>query len=178
MEIGEAELERSLREQLGALAGVARACGVRVAHLKPHGGLYHAAMRRPEIARLIARVAGECSVDGGSVALVGQAGRPGIGVWRELGAVVLEEAFADRRYEADGTLRSRTKPGAVLGSASEAAEQAVRIATGRGVVVEGGSVALRADTICLHSDTPGAVEIARAVREALEGVGVRVERAG
>jgi UPF0271 protein len=98
-----------------------------------------------------------------------------IAVAREEGLRVAEEAFADRGYRADGSLVPRDQPGALLSSPAETAAQAVSIARdGRVMTVDRGWLELRADTICLHGDTPGAPERARAVRKALAAEGVEV----
>ncbi len=169
----ETEIEASARSQVGALVEIVRALGGEVRHVKAHGALYHAAGARPEVARAIglAALAG-C---GAGVVMVGFARSPALGVWRSMGLRVVAEAFADRSYEADGTLRARGLAGAVIADPAEAAAQAVRIAQGEGVIAADGSrVTVDAGTICVHADTPGAVGVARAVREALEGGGVRV----
>ncbi len=171
VDLSPTEIEIHVRRQVEALGWIAHFEDTHVRHVKPHGALYHAAMERPEIARLVARGAWAWSTD---LILVGQAGRPGLDVWRDMGAKVMSEAFADRRYEPDGRLRQRSRSGAVLADPHEVERQAVRIATGRGVVASDGTVVpIAADTICVHGDTPGAVTLARRVRLALEAAGVR-----
>lgn len=173
MEVGlsVAEIEASVREQLVAFDEFARAEGGKVRHVKPHGALYHAAMSRPEVADAVARAAMPWSK---SLILVGQAGASGLNVWSGMGFRVRGEAFADRRYEADGTLRARTREGAVFHNSSDVEAQAVRIALGQGAIASDGSVvAINAETICVHGDTPGAVKLARRVRNALEAAGVQ-----
>src|SRR5262249_45941251 len=94
---------------------------------------------------------------------------------RALGLRAAGEAFADRRYLPDGSLMPRSQPGSVLHDASEAAEQALRIAReGRVIASDGSAVRVDAETLCVHGDTPGAVAIARAIRERLESSGVQV----
>lgn len=169
----EAAIEASARDQVAALVRVVRALGGEACHVKAHGALYHAAVARPEIARAIGRAA--LAACGGGVALVGLAGSPALGVWRAMGLRTMAEAFADRRYERDGSLRARGLAGAVIDDPAEAAAQAVRLAQGVGVLgADGSRVMVKAETICVHADTPGAVNVARAVREALEAGGVRV----
>ena len=158
--------------QIRALEEVAERCGARLVHAKPHGALYHAASRDAAIA---AAIAGAVARVDASLVLVGLAGSPMLSTWSAHGRRVAAEAFADRRYEADGALRARSQPDALITDPAAAAEQAVRIATGRGAVASDGTVVpIQADTLCLHGDTPGAVGIARAVRAALEGAGVQV----
>jgi UPF0271 protein len=172
--IAAADLRASLIVQVGAVQAAARVAGAIVRHVKPHGALYNRAARDPDLAATIAAAIRD--LDPGLV-LVGMAGSASIAAGRSAGLVVAEEAFADRRYEADGTLRSRLLPGALLGP-DEAAEQAVGIARDRTVRAEDGSpLTVRADTICIHGDSPGAVAIARAVVTALGLAGIRVATA-
>lgn len=172
MEMSGAAIEETVREQVAVLDRIVRREGVRLVHVKPHGALYHAAISKRDVAEAVAR--GVRSVDS-KLVLVGLAGAEGLEWWRAMGMLVAAEAFADRRYGADGSLRSRAKAGAMIEGASSAAEQAVRIAEGLGVVAGDGSViVVNAETICIHGDTAGAVEIARAVRGELERRGVRV----
>lgn len=168
------EVEESVRGQILALVRVTEAAGVPLKHVKPHGALYHAANRSREVALAIGRAV--MSVDPGLV-IVGQAGANALQDWRSLGLRVAGEAFADRVYEKDGSLRSRKLAGALIEEPQQAARQAVGIAARHVVALGGGAeVPVVAETICIHSDTPGAVAIARAVRHALEAAGVRVQR--
>jgi UPF0271 protein len=167
------ELEISVREQILALAQVAKACGARLAHVKPHGALYHATNRDREIARAVGRAV--VSVDP-QLIVVGQAGSPSLAVWRKMKLRCAGEAFADRAYERDGNLRSRTRAGALLDDPERAARQAVEIAVRHSVTAaDGFELAVAAQTICIHSDTPDAAAIARAVSERLEAAGVQVQ---
>ncbi len=156
------EIERSVYEQITALASVAKALGCTLRHVKPHGALYNAAARDRSVATAIAAGVRRWNE---AAPLMGLAGSLMLDVWREAGFPVLAEAFADRAYEPDGTLRSRRLPGALITDPAQAAEQALRIA-------RGGS----AQTICIHGDTPHAVQIARAVRARLLGEGLTVAR--
>ncbi|BDC48622.1 UPF0271 protein [Bryobacterales bacterium F-183] len=123
-------------------------------HVKPHGALYNVAVHNKVVAEAIAAGVAAWRRD---VILVGLAGSPMLDVFRAAGFPVWGEAFADRAYEPDGTLRARTKPGALISDPEAAADQAIRLAS-RGDV----------QTICIHSDTPGATAIARAVRLAVD----------
>lgn len=154
--------------QLNRIAGIVSRLGGRLAHLKPHGALYHAAAHDLAVAETIADVAARWArASGGDLpVLVGLAGSPGLARWRALGHVVAAEGFADRRHESDGTLRPRSREGALLVEPAAAAAQAVRLARGE--------VGVEVDTLCVHSDTPGAVDITRAVRAALEAEGFAV----
>jgi UPF0271 protein len=166
MRMSPMDLERSVESQIVALARLAREERAIVTHVKPHGALYHAAGARAEIADAIGRAA-QRAAEGAM--LVGMRGSAALDVWRAGGARVLAEDFADRRYEPDGSLRLRSKPGALLESPAEAAAQAVRLAR----LVEEWD----AGTICVHSDTPGAAAIAAAVHAALAEAGYRVASA-
>ncbi len=174
MALSAVEIQRTVTQQVAALRNIVADRGARIRHVKPHGALYHAAMTRREVADAVA--AGVAAVDR-QLMLVGLAGARGLVWWRDAGMRVVSEAFADRRYEPDGSLRSRTKPNSLIEEPSAAAEQAVRIAQGRGVVAADGSVvAVEAETICVHGDTPGAVVIAAAVKKALGDAGINVCR--
>jgi len=167
------EIRNSVYRQLITLALVAGKCGARVVHVKPHGALYNQAAKDPAIARAIAAGVGLCTND---VIMVGLAGSVMLEEFRAAGFAVAAEAFADRRYERDGSLRARKFRDALLDVPEKAAEQALRIAEGRGVLTrEGAVVAVEAQTICIHGDTPGAERIAEAVRRSLEGAGVGVQ---
>jgi UPF0271 protein len=152
-------------EQVRALAEIAESCGATVVHVKPHGALYNQAVGNRDIAAAIAAGVARWRRD---VMLVGLAGSLMLDVFREAGFPVAAEAFADRRYEPDGTLRSRKFPDALIRDPVEAGKQAVGIVE-RGIVVASDSteVAVNAQTICIHGDTPGAVEIAATVARSL-----------
>ena len=164
------EISASIFEQVKALADVAAGCRARVVHVKPHGALYNQAVRNRELAGAIAEGVGRWSRD---IVLVGLAGSPMLNVFREAGFTVAAEAFADRRYEADGTLRSRKFTDALIRNPEEAAWQALGIAE-RGVVIasDGSQVTVEAQTICIHGDTPGAPQIAAKVTQTLREAGV------
>lgn len=170
MDMPAQEIERTVRMQITSLIQVANSLGVRVVHVKPHGALYHAARSRP-IAEAIGLAA--LTVDSDLV-LVGQAGSPTLDYWRDMDIPCAAEAFADRAYEPDGTLRSRTLPGALL-NADQAAAQAVEIARHhRALTTNGQNVLVEAQTICIHSDTPGAPSMAREVHSRLVAAGFTV----
>ncbi len=159
------EIAVSIFEQVLALAEIAALCGAQLTHVKPHGALYNQAVRNREIAEAIAGGVARWSRD---VVLVGLAGSSMLDVFRKAGFAVAAEAFADRRYEPDGTLRSRKFDDALIRDPEEAGRQALGIAE-RGVVIasDGSEVAVEAQTICIHGDTPGAPEIAAAVARTL-----------
>jgi UPF0271 protein len=166
------ELRASLLFQLGALAAFARDAGVKLRHVKPHGALYNRCVRDEALAATVAQTV--CDFDARLV-LVGLAGSVLLEAGRARGLPVAAEAFADRAYEPDGSLRSRRLPDAGIDTAEAAAEQALSIVTlGRVVAHDGTTVELRADTICIHGDTPNAADYARQVRTALQQAGARI----
>jgi UPF0271 protein len=164
----------SVFEQVRALAEIAESCGAEVVHVKPHGALYNQAVRNRELAQAIADGVARWRRD---VVLVGLAGSLMLEVFREAGFAVAAEAFADRRYEPDGTLRSRKFEDALIRDPEMAARQALGMVE-RGLVTasDGSEVALEPKTICIHGDTPGATKIAAEVARALSGAGIK--RAG
>ncbi len=172
MQLGPDEAEAFILYQLGALAAFARAAGAELVHVKPHGALYNQAAGDHALAQAVARGVSRFSRN---LILVGLANSHLIEAGREAGLDVAREAFADRAYEVDGSLRSRRLPGAVLHDPAQAAQQAVRIARDGSVAAYNGeSVPVRAETICVHGDTPTALTIAQAIRQALAEAGVEV----
>ena len=159
------EIAAWVTQQTEALAEQAERLGLRLRHVKPHGALYNAAARDAGVARAIARAV--AAVDP-ALALVGLAGSQMVVAGQAAGLAVLNEAFADRRYHPSGRLVSRETPGALIVDPDLAAEQARGLAQGGAVAtLGGGGVRIQAETICLHSDTPNALNIARAVHAAL-----------
>jgi UPF0271 protein len=175
MALSPAEIEAAVLYQVGAVAAFARAAGTDLRHVKAHGALYNRAARDAAAAGAIARAVRRFSP---SLVLVGLAGSSLIDAGRDEGLAVAEEAFADRAYEPDGSLRSRELPGAVLDDPAAAAAQALGILRGAVMLAGGGSLAVRADTLCIHGDLPGAAARARAVRAALVGAGVEIRAPG
>src|SRR6516164_1866599 len=170
------EIAASVHKQLLALAAIAEACGAHIGHVKPHGALYNQAARDPEIAKAITAGVRRWRSD---VVLVGLAGSRTLAEFSAAGFTVAAEAFANRRYEADGSLRPRKFRDALLSHPIEAAAQALRIMQQGNVVASNATVvALQADTICIHGDTPGAAKIAEAVRQALREAGIRLRPIG
>jgi UPF0271 protein len=172
VEMASDEIENLVVYQVAALQGFVRSRGARLTHVKPHGALYHRGAEFPDVARAIAEGVRRI---GTQLVLVGAAGSMLIGAGREAGLPVAEEAFADRRYRADGTLVPRGQPGALLTDPDEAAEQAVRLARdGVAIADDASTIPVRADTICLHGDTPGAAEIAKKIHERFRTTGIRI----
>jgi UPF0271 protein len=158
--------------QVGALAAFAAAEGGRLSHVKPHGALYNMAVTRRELAGAIATAVR--SVDP-TLVLFALSASELAAAGRAAGLTVAEEGFVDRRYAADGTLVSRSQSGAVITDARVAIAQGLRMVR-EGTVrsVTDTDVRVRADTICIHGDTPGAPDFARQLRAALESEGVRI----
>ena len=172
MSIEPTEIADLVLYQIGALSAIAKAEGAALRHVKPHGALYNMSVRRADIAEAIARAA--ASFDGDLV-LVGLPGSALLSAGSRLGLRVAAEAFADRSYEADGSLTPRHLADAVLSEPLRAAARAVRLVRdGQVVARDGSTVSVKVDTICVHGDTPGAAELAAAVRAALEQAGVTV----
>lgn len=158
--------------QVGAVLGFCRAEGVPLVHVKPHGALYNAAAQDQALAAAVCQAVR--SIDPALI-VVCLAGSPMVEVARGLGLRCAEEAFADRGYTLRGTLVPRTQPGAVIEDPEKVAERVATLAReGRILSVEGSPVAVSADTVCLHGDTPGAVELAAAIRGRLDREGVAV----
>ena len=157
-------------KQVCSFAEIAANSGARVTQVKPHGALYNQAATNRDIAQAIANGVARWST---SAILVGLAGSSMLDVFRDSGFNVAAEAFADRRYEPDGTLRSRKYRDALILDPVEAAQQALGIVQ-RGVVIvhDGTEVVVDAQTVCIHSDSPGAAHIAAAVSRALREAGV------
>ena len=172
MDLSPAEVEDAVLLQIGALHAFTRALGVPLVHVKPHGALYNRAAKDAAIAAAIARaVAG---FDAGLI-LVGLAGSELVTAGQSLGLPVAREAFADRAYEPDGTLRARGLPGAMLPDSAAMVEQAIMIARDGQVTAYGGThLSIDADTICLHGDTREAAGRAQALRAGLRGAGIAI----
>ena len=167
------EVEAAVVYQVGAVAAFATRAGVALRHVKPHGALYNEAARDRELADAIARAIRSVSP---SLVLVGLAGSQLLEAGRASGLVVAAEAFADRAYEADGSLRSRRLPDSLLDDPAAAADQAISIVRdGRVVASDGSTVSIDARTLCVHGDAPGAAERAIAVRAALARAGIAVQ---
>ena len=170
------ELASCVYKQLLALDSIVEQRSGTIRHVKVHGALYNQAARDASIARAIAEGVRRWRSD---VVLVGLAGSVMLAEFRAAGFAVAGEAFADRRYQSDGSLRSRKWPNALVTDPEHAAAQALRIAQQREVATaDGSTIPLQAHTICIHSDTPGALKIAAHVRRRLEQAGIEVQPLG
>jgi UPF0271 protein len=172
MDVDSADLRADVIYQIGALNGLAAAAGTTVRYVKPHGALYNTIAHDERQARDV--IAAMREIDPG-LCLVALAGSPLLGWARGEGLRAVAEAFADRAYTPQGTLVSRREPGAVLHDADDVAERMLRLATD-GVVtaIDGSTVRIEAESVCVHGDSPGAVEMARQVRVRLEQAGVTI----
>lgn len=159
MDVAPDELTDDVLYQIGALDGIARACGGRVRYVKPHGALYHAVSGHERQAEAVVRAVAEYDP---ALPVVGLPGSTFLQLAGKTGLAVVREAFADRAYDSTGALVSRRQPGALIVDPDAAAGQAVRLAGA-------------ADSICVHSDTPGATVLAARVRQALEAAGLEVK---
>lgn len=158
--------------QIGALAGFATACGGKLAHVKPHGALYNMAAKDAQLARAIARAVRDFDA---ALVLFGLAGSELVRAGEQAGLITANEVFADRTYQADGSLTPRTQPDAMIHDPEAAIAQVRRmLREGRVRSQQGSDVPVQPDTLCIHGDAPGAVEFARRIRQALDADGVRV----
>ena len=170
MNLSAQAISDSIYQQVRTLAEIAAHCGVQLTHVKPHGALYNQAVHNRQLAQAIADGVTRWRRD---VALVGLAGSPMLNVFRDAGFSVAAEAFADRRYESDGTLRSRKHEDALIHDPAKASRQALSIAQqGTVTACDGSQVTVTAQTICIHGDTPGAPQIAAAVAKTLRDAGL------
>ncbi|MFI1732528.1 LamB/YcsF family protein [Streptomyces acidicola] len=173
MDVPPAELAAEVAYQIGALAVFARAAGARVAYVKPHGALYNRVVHDEEQAGAV--VEGVRLADA-ALPVLGLPGSRLLKLAEQAGLPVVTEAFADRAYTDEGTLVPRGQDGAVISDADAVVERSVGLALSGTVTSHSGErVMVRARSLCLHGDTPGAVELARRVRDELESAGVRVE---
>jgi UPF0271 protein len=164
------EVEQFVLYQIGALYGFCRAHGVEIEHVKAHGALYNQAAEDPALARAIARGTARFSR---SIPLVGLASsRAFAEAAADAGLRFVPEAFADRRYNPNGTLQSRAIAGSLITDPQAAAEQVLSIVQrGTAVAHDGSTIPLRAQSVCFHGDTPGAPTILAAARARLEAAG-------
>ena len=159
------EVATWVTQQIERLAEQAARLGVPLAHVKPHGALYNVAARDVAVARAIAQAVAAFDP---ALIVLGLSGSHLVAAGQAAGLDVLNEAFADRRYQTNGQLVSRETSGALIVEPAAAAAQAEQLAQGRAIgTLNGGRIRVQADTICLHGDTPGALNIARAVHAAL-----------
>ena len=168
----EPELIGDVIYQIGALQGVARSVGAEVRYVKAHGALYNTIAAGGRHARAVLTAIARCDP---ALVVVGLAGSRFLDQAREAGLTTVAEAFADRAYTPDGALLSRREPGAVLHDPAQVTERMVQLVrTGTVEAVDGTRVEVHAESLCVHSDSPGAVAMAQAVRAGLESAGIAV----
>jgi UPF0271 protein len=175
MQLDPDELYASVVYQVGALQAIAKAAGGALHHVKAHGALYNMAARDRAMTLAICRAVRDLDPD---LVFFGLAGSAMIGVAREAGLAVAEEVFADRSYQDDGSLTPRSQPGAMITDVEACVAQVLRMVR-EGVVrsVNGVDVPVRAHTLCIHGDQPGAVAFAQRIRAALADAGAQVRPA-
>lgn len=172
LDVAPRELTDDVIYQMGALDALCRVSGTQVRYLKPHGALYNTIVHHEAQASAVVDAVLEYDV---TLPVLGLPGSVFLAIARERGLRVVAEAFADRAYTPEGTLVPRNQPGAVLHDPDEVAARVMRLVVdGVIVAIDGSLVKVQADSVCLHGDSPGAVEMAGAVRAALDGAGVRV----
>jgi UPF0271 protein len=173
------EIRRYIIYQIGALSAFCAIHGARLQHVKPHGALYLAAVENEPIARAVAQAIVSVDPDLIYVALAGAKGEMVRRIGKAVGLKVVYEAFPDRAYTPEGTLVSRRKPGAVIKDPKEVARRALLMAAeGVVVAVDGTRIPLEAQTICVHGDTPSAVELVRSIRETFKSEGIVLKPMG
>ena len=173
IDVAPGDLTADVLYQLGALEAFAKAAGSRVRYVKPHGALYNRIVRDPVQAAAVVEAIRRYDP---ALPLLTLPGSAAMEAAREAGVPTVAEGFADRAYTGEGRLVSRREPGAVLHDPERVATRAVIMATeGRVETIDGGQVEVEVRSLCVHGDTPGAVDLARAVRAALEDAGVALE---
>ncbi|MFC6705429.1 LamB/YcsF family protein [Flexivirga alba] len=169
IDVSAEDLYADVLYQIGALDGIARSVGSRVSYVKPHGALYNTVVHHEEQAAAVVRAVAAA----GGLPILGLPGSAVLTAASAAGIRAVPEAFADRAYTAEGTLMPRTSPGAVLTDPSAIAKRAVRMALEHEVTaIDGSLVSTSAESICVHGDSPDAVAMATAVRDALVDAGL------
>jgi 5-oxoprolinase (ATP-hydrolysing) subunit A len=176
MAVSPREAEDFVLYQIAAVSGIAAAEGVPLQHVKPHGALFNMAVRDAGLAAAIARATAAFDP---KLILFGLPESELLNAGRAEGLRVAAEAFADREYEADGSLVARSQPGSVIHDVSTVVARAVRMAKeGTVVAIDGTILKFKPDTICVHSDTPGADDLAARLRSALDAAAISVRAIG
>ncbi len=165
------EVCQVVADQLRVVAQVVAVEGTRLAHAKPHGALYNMAARDPRIAQAVVR---GIQAFGDPLRVVALAGSALVAAAREAGLPVVQEAFVDRAYRADGRLVPRSEPGALVEGEAAVRRRIRDLLAGTVISVDGTPLPIRADSVCLHSDTPQALRLADVVRDELASAGVRI----
>ena len=173
MNVTPAEVKAYIQYQVGALSAFCRAAGVKLHHVKPHGAMYNMAGADGRLARAVAEAVAEID---DSLILLALSGSEMIRAADAVGLPSASEVFADRAYEEDGSLRARSKPDAVIHDEAECAARVLRMVTeGKVTAVTGRDIDIRADSICVHGDSPEALLFVRRIRETLKNGGVTIK---
>lgn len=176
MEIDPEEVFNLVVYQVGAVDTFAKINGNRLNHVKPHGALYNMAAKNREISQAIAEAVNKINPN---LILFGLAGSELIEMGKKVGLTVAEEVFADRTYQADGSLTSRKLKNAMVEHADEAISRVIRmVKEGKVEAVDGTDIAIQADTICIHGDEPKSLEFAKKLHNALTAQGISIEKVG
>jgi UPF0271 protein len=176
MDLSPGEIEAYLLYQMGALAAFAKAHGLPLQHLKAHGALGNAAFVDLEVSKTLARAAARYDKN---LIFVALAGTVMVQAAKEIGVRYVEEAYADRVYNPDGTLQSRKIVGSVIHDPEKAARQALTIVReGHVIAHDGTKVSIKPETLCVHGDTPSAMAILQKIREELKKVSITVAPMG
>lgn len=176
MDCSPEEIRTFMIYQIGALNAFCAANGVKLSHVKPHGSLYLTAVENEVVARSIAEAIASVNSELSYVALAGAKGELMTRIGREVGLRVVYEAFPDRAYTSEGTLVSRKEPGAVIKDPEEVAQRALKMARyGKVTALDGSEIVMNVQTLCVHGDTPGSVNLAKSIRKLLEAEGIEVK---
>ncbi len=169
------DIQKYVIYQIGALQAFCKVHGVRLKHVKPHGALYSTSVKNESVARAVAQAIVKFDPALLFVALAGAKGEAMRRMGQELGLKVVYEAFPDRAYTPDGNLELRSKPGAVITDPDEVAQRALRMAKeGVVIAVDGTSIPIEAQTLCVHGDTPTALKLVGKIRETLESNDIKL----
>ena len=171
MALNPGEIHAVTLYQLGALDAFLRVEGARLQHVKAHGALYTRIHNDPAAGEAFCEAVRRYAPQAILIVLAGRGGDSLARLAAQAGLRVAREAFPERAYTSDGQLAPRELPGSSIHDPAEAARRAVDMARGQIATLEGGRLELKADTLCIHGDNPQAVEIARAIREALQAAG-------
>ena len=168
-----AEVKAYIQYQVGALSAFCKAAGVRLHHVKPHGAMYNTAGADIKLARAVAEAVAEID---DSLVLLALSGSAMIQAAEEIGLPCASEVFADRNYEEDGSLRARSKPDSIIHDEDECIARVLRMVTeGKVTAVTGRDIDIRADSICVHGDTPKALLFIQRIRDALTEKGAVIK---
>lgn len=160
--------------QIGALHAFAKALGTKVEHVKAHGQLYNTAVEDEKTARAIAEAVASVDENLIYVALAGAKGAMMTEIGKKVGLMVAYEGFPDRSYTPEGALVSRRDPWAVIKDPEKVAERALMMARGKVISIDGREISLNVQTLCVHGDTPGAVDLVRRIREKMSAEGIEL----